>query len=98
MYQKVKSYIVNNFTTEEDKAILNVFQEAASKIESFDSMKNTDGWKVLNQSLREELKVRLLAGIEKDERAQTILDILETVETTERSKLLEQEIEATLPK
>ncbi len=97
MYNKIKNYIINHYTTDEDKVILNVISDQALQIENFESMKATDGWKVLNKSLRDDLKARLLEGVKEDARAQTLLDILATVETKERSVLLEEEINSILP-
>lgn len=97
MYNKIKNYIINNFTTDEDKVVLNLFSEEARKLEDFDSMKATDGWKSLEVSIREELRTRLRNGIKDDAKAQTLLDILETVETKTRGQLLAEEIDKTLP-
>lgn len=98
MYNKVKEYIINNFTTDEDKVILNVFADEARKLEDLESMKATDGWKSIEKSIRDELRTRLREGIKDDAKAQVLLDLLETVETKSRSQILEDEIEATLPK
>ena len=97
MYNKIKQYLINHFTTEEDIVVLNLFSEEARKLEDFDQMKATEGWKNLDKSIREELRTRLREGIKNDMKAQTLLDILETVETKRRGELLEEEINNTLP-
>ena len=97
MYNQIKSFIANNFVTEEEGQILNVMSNQAIQIEEFNSMKATVGWKTLEKGIREELRNRLRASIEGDAKAQALLDILATVETKERSQLLMDEINEVIP-
>lgn len=96
--KKITDYFNNNYTTPEDKVIFEVYKKEAEMVENFDSMKATDGWKVLEKNIREELRTRLREGVKDDAKAQALLDILVTVETTERSRLLEEEINQVIPK
>ena len=95
---KIKEYTLKHFTTPADKVILDEFSDRATELEMFAQMKGTAGWKILDKKFREELRSRVLETISKDERAQAILDILNTVETKTKMKLLEEELNNTLPK
>lgn len=95
---KISKYVTEHLITPADKVILDEFSERAVELESFDTMKATQGWRVLNKKFREELRTRILDAIAKDERSQVILDILAQVETKTKMKLLEEELDNTLPK
>jgi hypothetical protein len=86
----------NQFDAASQKGIEDIAREAGA-IEALDGMKKTDGWKLLNTKIREELLNHIRSLVADDTKVKTLLSILSTVETKEASKLLEETIASILP-
>lgn len=69
----------------------------AKSIESLKEMKETTGWKILHQKLREELHKRILEKVKDDEIIRILLQILSTVETEQQEKMLDEAIDQVIP-
>lgn len=68
-----------------------------SEIDSLRSMVATEGWKLLDKKMREELSSRILNLIKDDLVIQTLLTLLNVTATKKRTKNLEQIIDQMLP-
>ena len=61
------------------------------------NMRQTEGWKILEKKIREELQERILSMVKDDLKIQTLLALLEATATKKRTKILENEILKLLP-
>jgi hypothetical protein len=68
-----------------------------NEIESINSMKRTEGWKIIDAKIRTELKTRINLLIQGDIRIQTLIELLAVADTKQASKELAAAIDAALP-
>lgn len=97
MWNKIQKLLSLDNLSELDEEVINSFKKEATTLESFSEMKATGGWKVIDAKIREELRARIMEAVKDDPKILTLLNILETVETKNSMKLLEEEIEKVLP-
>lgn len=93
MWKRLQEYISRNPHDEGAKAI----SAEVLTLEALETMKATDGWKILHKKLREELQGHILQLIKDDVKIQTLLAILSTVETKQPFALLEEQVKAVIP-
>lgn len=68
-----------------------------NEIDSINSMKRSEGWKILDKKIREELQQRIGDLIKDDLKIQTLIALLTVTDTKKQSRILEQEIDKILP-
>ncbi len=67
------------------------------EIGSINTMKQTEGWKILDRKIRDELQTRILLLVKDDLNIQTLLALLKVADTKSQSLTLEDEIAKILP-
>lgn len=77
--------------------LINGFIFARTEIDQLNSMKRTEGWKLLDTKIREELHSRIEELVADDSKVQTLIALLSTTDTKKRARTLEQEIDKFLP-
>lgn len=98
MFKKLQTLLSRlGLYPEQEQQLIKGFAAEAGVLEAFDGMKQTEGWKILRTKIREELQQEILASVKENQKVQTLLNILGTVETKEAAKLLDEEIERVLP-
>lgn len=80
-----------------DQQVIESLHKESLTLQSFESMKSTDGWKILDNKLREELRKAIFDKVKDDIKIKVLLDLLSTVETKDAMKLLADEIERVIP-
>ncbi len=88
---------------ESTQAIIESWHKTSLEIDALNAMKLSDGWKLLEQKIREELKIRireiLTAELDEKQRQkikgniETLLQIIGVVDTRSNQKILEEEVE-----
>ncbi|MCL4405221.1 hypothetical protein M1295_01435 [Patescibacteria group bacterium] len=88
---------------EPTQAIIESWHKTSLEIDALNAMKLTDGWKLLERKMREELKIRIreMLTSEMDERQrqkvkgniETLLQVLGVVDTRNNQAILEEEVE-----
>ena len=68
-----------------------------AEIGAFETMKQTEGWQLLEKKIREELQARIHKLVKDDVNIQTLLALLQVTDTKTRITTLEGEIEKMLP-
>lgn len=68
-----------------------------SELDVIDNMKKTEGWKILEKKLKEELKNRIELLVKDDLRVKTLLDLLTVADTKTQSQALNEAISSFLP-
>ena len=83
-----------------DKAsqeLLDSFKFRRGEIDLIGSMKRTEGWKVMDKKIREELQLRITELVKDDLKIQTLLALLKVADTKRMSAILADEINGILP-
>ncbi len=70
---------------------------AKGNISAIESMKRTEGWKILDTKIREELQIRINELVKDDLKIQTLIALLKIADTKSMSKILDKTIEESLP-
>lgn len=88
---------------ESTQAIIESWHKTSLEIDALNAMKLSDGWKLLEQKIREELKIRireiLTAELDEKQRQkikgniETLLQIIGVVDTRSNQKILEEEVD-----
>jgi len=86
----------DEYDKESQELLSNIVFER-SEINEIDAMKRTQGWKILDKKIREELQERILLLVKDDQKVQTLISLLEVSATKKRTKVLENEIEKICP-
>lgn len=81
----------------ESQSFLASLVKTRNEIDSINGMKRTEGWKVLDKKIREELQNRISDLIKDDLKIQTLIALLTVADTKSQSKILEQEIDKIIP-
>jgi hypothetical protein len=98
IFSKLANAWLNRATySEQEQEIFVSLKAEAGALEALEGMKATDGWKLLNTKMREELHNLILEATKSNPKIQTLLDILSTVETKQASTLLAEEIDRVIP-
>ena len=98
MFKLSELFAKKNQYDEATQAIIESWHKIALENEKLEAMKQTDGWKLLEQKIKEELKIRITSLVNKedqDSRAviKTLLQILGVVDTRKSNQILEEEID-----
>ena len=94
----IENLIANKdqYDKESQELLSNIVFER-SEIGEIDAMKRTQGWKILDKKIREELQQRIFDLTKDDIKVQTLLALLEVSATKKRTRVLEGEIEKIIP-
>ena len=68
-----------------------------NEISEIDSMRRTQGWKIIEKKTREELMARITKLTENDPEVKILLALLNVADTKTQRKLLEEETKKLLP-
>lgn len=68
-----------------------------AELDQLNSMKRTEGWKLLEKKMREELQARIFHIVKDDIKVQTLLSLLNVTSTKKGEKALQDEIDRLLP-
>jgi len=82
---------------EESQSIIDSLSAIRAEIGAFETMKQTEGWQLLEKKIREELQARIHKLVKDDVNIQTLLALLQVTDTKTRITTLEGEIEKMLP-
>jgi len=77
--------------------LIDSFSFTAQEIDKIDSMRRTEGWKVMDKKIREELHIRIKELVKDDKIIQTLLALLVTADTKSMSRNLDEEISKLMP-
>ena len=83
-----------------DKESQNIIESlffSRKEIATLNSMKRTEGWRILEQKIQEELQTRIQELVKEDLKVQTLLSLLKVADTKNRTKILQREIEKLFP-
>ena len=81
----------------ESQAIISSFVFRSEEIGMIGSMKSSEGWKILDKKIREELQSRIEELVKDDLKIQTLLALLKVADIKSMSRILEEEIERVIP-
>lgn len=81
----------------ESQELIKSLAFAKNELSEIDSMKRTEGWKILDKKIREELQSRIIKLIENDLQVQTLLALLKVADVKTQSQIIENEIKNILP-
>lgn len=90
LFQKLGEYLQNN---PEDQ-FAGTLKERFQRIEKYDILKKNEGWQELEGVLKQELRTLLWNGIQDNQRAQVIVEILQATDTKSQTEILEEEIKS----
>lgn len=82
---------------DQDREVIESLHLETISLEALEEMKKTAGWKLLEGKLKQEVQKVILEKVKDDQKIQTLLQILGTVETKQSIKLLEEEITRIIP-
>ncbi len=94
---------LDDFINEKDtfdkpsQAIIESFEFRRKEIDQITSMKRTEGWKVLNKKIREELHEQIFNLVKNDPKVMTLIALLKVSDDKTMLKILNEEIDAALP-
>lgn len=86
-----------NEYNEESQSIIDSLASVRAEIGALETMKQTEGWKLLEKKIRDELQNRIHLLVKNDTNIQTLLALLQVTDTKTRITTLENEIEKMLP-
>jgi len=81
----------------ESQAVIDNLSFARSELADLTAMKQTEGWKLLDKKIREELQNRIKNLVKDDLQIQTLLALLQVADTKSIAKMLEEAVEGFLP-
>lgn len=96
MSDKIKNLMGQNNSPELND-FLNDISKAQTNIQEISSMKATEGWRILDTKIREELHDRINELVKDDPKIMTLISLLKVADTKSMSQLLDKEIEESLP-
>ena len=82
---------------DESKEFIKSLSFAKQEIDTINIMKNTEGWKLIEKKIREELHQRINELVKDDLKIQTLLALLVVADTKSMSRTLQEEIDKILP-
>lgn len=81
----------------ESQAFIDSLKFAQSEIGSINSMKSSEGWKIIEKKIREELEQRIMFLVKDDLKITTLLALLQVADTKTLAKALQEEINKIIP-
>jgi hypothetical protein len=81
----------------ESRTFIESLQFIDKEISQLNTMKSTEGWKLLEKKLREELQLRIHELVKNDSKIQVLLSLLTVADTKSQSNALQEEIAKLLP-
>lgn len=81
---------------EESKLFIDKLNFAQAEIDTINSMKRTDGWKLLENRIREQLHTRINNMVKDDAEISTLLALLGAADTKTHQRILDEEIDKLL--
>jgi hypothetical protein len=98
MFKLSELFAKKNQYDEATQSIIESWHRVALENDKIDAMKQTDGWKLIEQKIKEELRIRITSLVSKedpDSRAaiKTLLQIIGVVDTRNTNKILEEEVD-----
>jgi len=81
----------------DSKAFIDSLRFVDKELGSLNEMKRTEGWKILDKKIREELQNRINTLVKDDLNIQTLLALLHVTDTRTLEKNLEEEISKLIP-
>jgi hypothetical protein len=98
MFKLAELFGKKNQYDEATQSIIESWHKVALENDKIDAMKQTEGWQIIEQKIREEIRMRIVALVAKedpDSRAaiNTLLQILGAVDTSKTNKILEEEVD-----
>ena len=98
MKKSLKTLVAEKATYDpESQAFIDSLKFAQSEIGSINSMKATEGWKLIEKKIREELEQRILFLVKDDLKITTLLALLQVADTKTLAKALQEEINKIIP-
>ena len=81
----------------ESVVFLESLASSEKQIGAINSMKHSEGWRILESKIHEELQQRINELVKDDLKIQTLLALLKVADTKSMAKLLDEEIENIIP-
>ena len=81
----------------ESVAFLESLASSEKQIGAINSMKRSEGWKILEEKIREELHQRINECVKDDLKIQTLLALLGVADTKSLTKILDEELDNIIP-
>ena len=98
MKKNIDTLIAEQDSYDKDsQALIASLSFAKQEIGDINSMKQTAGWKLINNKIREELQIRIKNLIKDDLNVQTLLALLYVCDVKSLSKQLDEEINKLIP-
>jgi hypothetical protein len=82
---------------EESQQLIKSLSFAKLELVKINEMKRSEGWKMLEQKIREQLSERIFKLVENDVMVQALLVVLNSSASKRMNKILQQEIDKILP-
>jgi len=98
MAKNLDDYLANpNDYSKELIDVVKSFSFAKNEIATIKQMKDSDGWKLIDKKIREELNEAILEAVKDNQKVQVLIALLKIADTKELNKILNEEIERSLP-
>ena len=81
----------------ESQAILNNLNFRRAEISKLSTLKNNEGWQIMDKKIRDEVKIRITEMVKDDPKIQTLLALLASVDIKNMNEILQSEIDGILP-
>jgi hypothetical protein len=82
---------------EESQSIIRSLRFQDQELVSLKSLKNNEGWKIVESRVRDELQSRIIEIVEEDPKVVVLLSLLRMADTRTMQKTLEDELQKVLP-
>jgi hypothetical protein len=82
---------------DESKAFIDSLRFVEKELGEINSMKSTQGWKLLDSKIRSELQLRITELVKDDLKIQTLIALLAVADTKTQEQHLEDEIGRLIP-
>ena len=81
----------------ESQAILNNLNFRRAEISKLSTLKNNEGWQIMDKKIRDEVKIRITEMVKDDPKIQTLLALLASVDIKNMNEILQSEIDGIFP-
>lgn len=99
IWQKIQELLADKPNYDQaSQALFNHFPMQAKELESIDEMKKSEGWKLIENALRVDLKNKILEKVKDDKDIQAMLKLIVMTDSKNRWRELEDQIDELLPK
>lgn len=95
--KSLQQALAEKYTYSEDAQVL--LESVAFEMEQLsiiDAMKHTEGWKILERKIKQELHSRIFELVKDDPRIKVLIDLITVADTKSAKQNLENEIESLL--